>query len=348
VAVLSLAACGHGHPAARAVPTTVTTSTTVAPTTTTTRPKPRTPPPPPTSPLTGLYQPNSHQLSAPAVVVKIDNVDEARPQTGINQADVVYEEEVEGGLTRLAAVFQSKYPAVVGPVRSGRLTDEGIADDLNHPVLAYSGTNAIFLPILRSQPVTDVDGENYPGLFYRSGANVAPHNLYSDVAWLAAASATHRPPLPLFGFVPAGGQFSGPGLAPAAGVALSFPAASVRWDYSPKYRLWVRTQNGSADVDQSGTRLSADNVIVQFVPYVSSGEATGEGGPPASIPEGELVGSGPAWYLSGGRVLGGSWTRSALTTLTVFKDGHGHSVRLNRGRTWIELVPLGAPSTLIP
>ena len=134
------------------------------------------------------------------MVVKIDNVDAARPQSGINQADVVYEEEVEGGLTRLAAVFQSQYPAVVGPVRSGRLTDEGIADDLNHPVFAYSGTNAIFLPILRSQPVTDVDDDNHPGLFYRSNLNVAPHNLYANVASLAACVDHPHParrPVPL-------------------------------------------------------------------------------------------------------------------------------------------------------
>ncbi len=171
-AALLVAACGGGHPAVRAAPTTVSTTTVAPTTTTTTRPKPPPPkPPPPTAPLTGLLQPNHQQLSAPAVVVKIDNVAAALPQSGVNQADVVYEEEVEGGLTRLAAVYQSDYPAVVGPVRSGRLTDEGIADDLNHPVLAYSGTNAIFLPILRAQPVTDVDDGNHPELFSRSGAN---------------------------------------------------------------------------------------------------------------------------------------------------------------------------------
>jgi hypothetical protein len=281
-------------------------------------------------------------------VVKIDNVDPARPQSGINQADVVYEEEVEGGLTRFAAIFQSNYPAVVGPVRSGRLTDEGIADDLNHPVLAYSGTNAIFLPILRSQPVTDVDGDNHPGLFYRSGVNVSPHNLYANVASLAAASTTHSPPAALFNFVPAGHQFSGPGLAPAAGVVVNFPEASVGWNWYPPDWVWLRTQNGTSDLDRSGARLSATNVVLQFVPYVSSGEETGEGVPPVSIPEGLLVGHGPAWYLSNGKLLEGSWTRGALTSLTAFKDAAGQPVRLTGGRTWIELVPVGINPTLVP
>jgi hypothetical protein len=281
-------------------------------------------------------------------VVKIDNVDAARPQSGLNQADVVYEEEVEGGLTRLAAVYQSDYPAVIGPVRSGRLTDEAIADDLNHPVFAYSGTNAIFLPILRAQPVTDVDGDNHPELFYRSALNVAPHNLYADVAALAAASTTHAPPRPVLNFVAGGGQFSGPGVAPAAGLQLDFPELSVSWDWSPTYRVWLRAQDGSDDVDRSGARLSATNVIVQFVPYISSGEASGEGGPPVPIPEGLLVGSGPAWYLSNGKVIAGTWNRSSLTSLTGFRDAAGAPVRLTRGRTWIELVPLGVHPTLIP
>ena len=207
---------------------------------------------------------------------------------------------------------------MVGPVRSGRLTDEGIADDLNHPVFAYSGTNGIFLPILRSQPLTDVDDDNQPGLFYRSNLNVAPHNLYSNVVSLAGASTTHAPPPALFGFLPAGGHFTGPGVAPDVHIGLALPAAAVTWDWSAASRLWLRGQNGSADTDRSGAQLSATNVIVQFVRYITSGIATGEGGPPAPIPEGILVGSGPAWYFSNGEVVKGTWHRSALTSTTAY------------------------------
>jgi hypothetical protein len=334
-----------GHHSVAAAPTTSTTVTTVAPTTTT-RPKP--PPPPPVSPLTGLLQPNTAQLPAPAVVVKIDNVDAARPQTGINQADVVYEELVEGGLTRLAAVFQSQYPTMIGPVRSGRLTDTGIADDLNHPVFAYSGTNGIFLPVLRSQPFTDVDDGNRPDLFYRSNLAVAPHNLYANVVALAGASTTHAPPQQLFQYVPAGGVFAGPGAAPIAQVGINFPDTSVGWAWNPALPAWTRTQNGSADIDRAGVQISAANVILQFVPYVTSAMATGEGGPPAPIPTGELVGSGVAWYFSNGHYVVGSWSRPALTALTAFKDASGAAVQLTPGRTWVELVPTGTVPTLVP
>jgi hypothetical protein len=294
------------------------------------------------APLTGL--PVSAQVAAhPAVVVKIDNIVEALPQAGVNQADVVYEELVEGGLTRLAAVFQSQYPARVEPVRSGRLTDEGIADDLNHPVLAYSGTNGIFQPILAAQPVQDVTGTSYPSLFIRDPAREEPHNLYTSAAALALTDKPARPPSSRFlSFHPAGQRFRGAGVARATGVSIPFPAASIQWSWDAKSRLWLRTQDGAADVDSTGARLSATNVIIQFIPYVTSAYASGEGNSvPAPIPKGEMVGKGTAWVLSGGAIVKGTWSRHSLTTLTVFKDAAGKLIKVAPGRTWIELAPAG-------
>ncbi|MGH9055881.1 MAG: DUF3048 domain-containing protein [Acidimicrobiales bacterium] len=337
----SLTACG-ARPKASAA-TTQPTTTTVPPTTTTTEP-----PPPPVAPLTGLAQPDATQLSATAVMVKIDNVDAARPQTAVNQADVVYEEMVEGGLTRLAAVFQSAYPGRVGPVRSGRLTDSAIADDLNHPVLLYSGTNAMFYPVLRSQPLTDVDSDNHPGLFYRSGPAPEPHNLYSSVAAAAKLSSTHAPPPPLWAFRAAGTPMAGAGVTPAAQIDIGFPDASIRWTWDASSNQWLRYQNGTADMDSAGTQLSASNLVVQFVGYRTSGMATGEGVPPTPIPQGELVGSGTAWFLSGGAIVKGTWSRASLTSVTVYKDSAGNPIALAPGRTWVELPPTGTVPAVAP
>jgi hypothetical protein len=345
-AVGLLGACG-GHGRIATPPR--TTSTTVPATTTTTRPKAKPHPKPiPTAPLTGLVDRNLAQLRMPAVVVKIDNVDAARPQTGLNQADVVYEEMVEGGLTRLAAIYQSQYPAVVGPVRSGRLTDAGIADNLNHPVLAYSGTNGLFLPILRSQPVTDVDGESHPGLYWRSDLSYAPHNLYTDVVHLASVSTTHAPPRPLFYYHSPRATFSGAGVARAVHIGISFPATSVTWDFDARSRQWLRGQNGSADTDRSGQRMAATNIVIQFISYGTSALSSGEGAPPAPIPAGQLVGKGVAWFFSQGRIVEGTWTRSKLTWLTSFRDRKGAPIRLTPGRTWIELLPLGVQPSVVP
>jgi hypothetical protein len=287
-------------------------------------------------------------LVAPAVVVKIDNVDVARPQQGIGQADVVYEEMVEGGLTRLAAVFQSDYPTVVGPVRSGRLTDEFLADDLNHPVFVFSGTNANFLPILESQPVTAVTESSEPALFYRAGPKVAPDNLYSNVLSLAKLSTTRTAPAPLFSYVPKGSQFGGPAGGPAASIAIQFPDASISWQYSPSAGGWVRSQNGTLDVDASGHPIVASNVVVMFISYVTSGMAVGEGVPPTPIPEGVLTGIGQAWFLSAGQIVRGTWSRPSLTAVATCMNAAGGPVRLTPGKSWIELVPVGSVPAVTP
>lgn len=340
VAVVS-AACSSGHKKAAPSTTASTTpSTTVAPTTSTTTV-------PATYPLTGEPVTNKVQQTSPAVVIKIDNVDQARPQTGLDYADVVYDAEVEGGLTRLAAVFQSAYPPEVGPVRSGRLTDEGIADDLNHPVLVFAGTNAIFLPLLMAQPATVVDDDNHPEQFVRVG-NDAPHNLYSDVAKLAALSSTHTAPAPLFSFVKPGQAFTGSGVAPAAGVSFSFPAASVRWTWDAATGKWNRSQDATPDVLADGHQISATNVMIYFVPYITSGVATGEGVAPAPIPEGILTGTGNVWVFSGGKVVKGTWQRPNLTTPATYTDHSGHPIALDRGNTWVELAPVGTIPAITP
>jgi hypothetical protein len=338
VSAALLAGCGGHRDVATPSPTTGAS-------TSTSRPAEHTSPPVAlVNPLTG--EPVDHSLAhRVAVVVKIDNIQQALPQTGVNQADVVYEEMVEGGLSRLAAVFLGDYPHLVGPVRSGRLTDEGIADDLNHPVLAYAGTNGIFQPILAAQPLHVVEIDNYPDLFFQTGSNVPPHNTYIDVAKVAATVSDPSGPEPLWEFRKSDAPFTGPGAAAASSVSIDFPAAAVLWSWDSRSRTWLRTQNGVPDNDSAGQRLSAANVIVQFIPYVTSAYVSGEGasaqGTP--IPTGEMVGSGTAYFLSGGTVVRGTWQRASLTSRTVYRNLAGQPIRLAPGRTWVELPEIGSP-----
>ena len=333
-------ACSSGH--RKAVPTTLAT-TTVPPTTA----APTTTLPPPVAPLTGLPS-TAAAMAKPAVVIKIDNVDQARPQTGINDADVVYEVEVEGGLSRLAAVFQSKYPTTVGPVRSGRLTDEGVADDLNHPVYVFSGTNGLFLPVLAAQPVTMVNDSNHPEQFQRIGSNI-PHNLFANVASLAALdSGTHGPP-PLFKYLAAGHPFGGAGAAPASAVSASFPAATAAWTWNASTHLWQRAQNGTPDVDAAGRQVAVPNVVFMFINYVTSAYATGEGlAAPAPIPTGVFTGGGQAWFFVDGKVVKGTWSRPSLTSPATFSDSSGAPIAIAPGQTWVEAMPNGTIPTITP
>src|SRR4051794_19015060 len=173
---LLLVACGGGKK--KAAPTTTSAPTTTVATTTTA--------PPPVMPLTGLPVTDPGKFARPALVVKIDNADgdgrgnQARPQTGLNQADVVYEEKVEGAVTRLAAIFHSQDSDPVGPIRSARSTDVAVFSPLHRPLFAWSGANPTFADLIHASPIVDVGYDAHSEVYGRRGDRVAPHDLYSS------------------------------------------------------------------------------------------------------------------------------------------------------------------------
>jgi Protein of unknown function (DUF3048) N-terminal domain/Protein of unknown function (DUF3048) C-terminal domain len=314
------------------------TTTTVAPTTTTTQPAA------PTAPLTGLAQPDASALNRSAVVVKIDNVVGALPQTGVTKADVVYEEMVEGGLTRLAAIFQSQLPDPVGPIRSGRTTDEGIIDDLNYPVFVYSGANTDFLAALAQQPVVNVNADTHPSLFFRAGPNVAPHNYFANATDLQAQALPGKgAPPSLFDYRTAKSAPNA-GATPTATATVQFPSAQAVWTWQAKTGTWLRAQNGTPDLDIAGVQISAANVVIQSIPYVTA--LTEVGG--TIIPEGEQVGTGQAWILTKGSVVKATWTRPNLTSVATYKDSTGNPILLTPGQTWVELLPNNLTPSFTP
>lgn len=328
LAALVLAACsGAGGEQA--------TTTTSRPTTTTE--------PPPTAPLTGEALTDEDRaaevLGRPALVVKIDNHDQnARPQTGIAQADVVYEERVEGGATRLAAVFHSEGSDPVGPIRSARTSDIGIVSPLNRPLFAFSGANREALAEVLSAPIVDARWDALPDEYEKVRERPGPHDLYSTTSglWSHAPDGAGPPP-PLFTYrdrddAPAGGE-------PVEGVTFAFGGrvnygAAYSWDSDG----WAREQNGTPHLDAAGDRIAPANVIVQFVDYVDTSQRDQAG---SAVPEAQLVGSGDAWVLTGGRLLRATWAKPSLDAVTTYTDPAGRPVALAPGRTWVELVPPG-------
>lgn len=219
-------------------------------TTTTTR-KPRRPGTGPPGPLTDQPVDVPGIERRGALVVKIDNLDpDARPQSGLTLADVVFEERVEGNITRFAAVFHGSDSDAVGPIRSGRSTDLGITGQLHRPLFAFSGANGSFLDLLRNGPLTDVGADARPGAYYRSPAKVIPHNLYSSTQTLYGQAGAVAP-TPLWPFrapntVPAGAR-------PVVGAAFQFGGGFTnvvyRWDPNEGGGAFVREQNGSIHYD---------------------------------------------------------------------------------------------------
>ena len=326
-----VAACGGGDEDAAETTTSTTTSTVP-------------PAPPGTAALTALGA-DPGLLGRPALVVKIDNAPKARPQAGINEADVVVEEGVEGGVTRFAAIFHSRDAGSVGPVRSARSTDISVSRQMGRPLFAYSGANSVFAGLLKSSPLIDVGVGVVPGAYRREPGRPAPYNLFSSTAPLFGAGSGGTAPPPLFAFRPPGEE------APAAWEPA--PRVQAQWrgrivttavfEWDAAGGGFARTQDGTPHVDASGARVVPQNVVLQVVNYRDTGLVDRSG---ASVPEAELIGDGEAWVLTGGRMVRGRWSRPSEEAVTAYMDGSGAPIRLTPGRTWVELVPVGNLKTL--
>jgi hypothetical protein len=293
------------------------------------------------SPLTGIGV-GGYATGHPALVVKIDNVGAARPQQGINEADVVFEEMVEGGFTRFAAIFHSTPADPVGPIRSARSTDVALLAPLYHPLFSYSGANRDFQKMIRESSMVDVGVDNFPGKYYRQQGRKAPQNLFSNTSQLhSLASPDAKAPPPLFSYRDAGTRPSEPGARPMSPAGAKFfydgkERTVVSYDWDPGTNGWTRIQNGSLHVDTEGRKVTPNNVIFQFVDYRNTGYVDSSG---AKVPEATVVGSGTAWILSAGYLVEASWEKADQNAVTVFRGKDGKYVRILPGRTWVELIP---------
>ena len=327
-ALLVLAACGGGGGGGDAAPPGDATTTTL----------------PPFAPLTGLPLTDQARLARPALVIKIENAPASRPQSGLDSADVVYEEIVEGGITRFLAVFHSTDADPVGPVRSLRPSDPDIISAFGG-LFAYSGGIPNFIEVLRRTPgITDVgvdlldEGPDKP--YTRRAGRTPPNNLYTTTAKLyaRAPSTGTRPPARLSDFLPPGQAFTAGGAAAATGLSLTVGITPVSYDYDAASKTYRR----AGLVEGSGV-AAPTNLIVQFTSYTETDETDLTG---TTVEKAATVGSGDALILSGGMAVRGKWSRDSPTAHTTYTDANGAPIRLAAGRTWIELAQNGARFTL--
>lgn len=310
VLIVALAACGGsgGHTAKKRV----------APTT----------PKPTVAPLTGLPDPSGQTLQRPALSVKIENTPEARPQTNLETADVVFEEVTEGEITRFVAVYNSTIPDVIGPIRSVRAMDPDIVTPLGG-IFAYSGGIPESVNLIRQAPgVNSLDESQAGSAMFRDKSKKAPHNLYGHGQDLLAKGGQPVPVRPLFSYADAGGAFNGD---PVAQVDIGFKQGyGVTYTFDAASRTWKRSYGLTPHTAASGQQIAPTNVIVQFV------------GCCVPSPEGgayQTVGQGQAWVLSDGKIVRGQWTRSDRSQPTQYVDASGAPIKLLPGRTWVEFVP---------
>jgi Protein of unknown function (DUF3048) N-terminal domain/Protein of unknown function (DUF3048) C-terminal domain len=279
------------------------------------------------SPLTGRPTTAGH----PVLAVKIDNVGPARPQTGLTGADVIYVEPVEGGLSRILAVFSSTLPPRVGPVRSARESDIALLAQYGRVGLAFSGANQGVLAAVRGADLVELSPDRAASAYSRRGPHRAPHNLYADPAALlrkgtgvaAAKDVGFR-----FGSLPSGG-------APTTGTVLRYPAASTGFTWSKTRRRWNVSLDGRAAATTDGGRLAPATVVVQHTRVTSSKYHDVLGNP---TPFTETIGSGKAVVLRDGQSFTGTWSRPSASVGTTFMTPAGAPLTFAAGQVWVVFV----------
>lgn len=288
---------------------------------------------PPTAPLTGLPDPNGEARGRPALEVKVDNTEDtpSRPQAGIDAADVVYEEVVEGEITRFLAIFNSTLPDSVGPIRSVRATDPNIVWPLGG-VFAYSGGAAPNVDLIRQAPVNAVDETGAGDAMFRERGRAAPYNLFGRPAELVAKGGQPVPPPALFEYLKQNEASPGD---PATAVHIGFaPGYDPTYTYDAASRTWKRSYGATPFTAASGQQVAPTNVVVQFTNY--------EGGVGNPTAEGVTVGEGDVWVFTDGKVVRGRWTRPAKEQPAKYVDAAGKPIKLLPGTTWVHLAPIGA------
>jgi DUF3048 family protein len=299
--------------------------------------------PPAVFPLTGLPAGDAAVAARPALSIKVENTPPARPQAGLDAADVVTEELVEGGITRFFVTFQSHGSPMVGPVRSARTVDAALLRQLGGGLFAYSGAAAgEIAPVKADSTAALRSPDQAPDAYWRVTSRPAPHNLYTSTDRLYQAAsrlgARRAPPPRLFRFAarpPAGGRT-------VRAVAVPFsPAADyvAGWRWDPTAGLWDRYQGGQRATVAGGAGVAATNVVVLRVKVGTiPGLVDSLGNPDPNV---IVVGKGACWVFRDGRAYTGTWQRPAIGQVMRLVGGNGKIIALHPGRTWIELEPVG-------
>ena len=303
-----------------------------------------------TAPLTGIQfaegSLEAQALSRPSVACKIDNSVDARPQLGLNRTDVVFDEMVEGGLTRLVAIWHSDQPSAVGPVRSIRPMDPDIISPFGG-IVCYSGGQWAFMQMMLNTNVFNASetSEQDKGTFSRTKDRIAPHNVIVDVDKLATNHPELAAPTVQFGFANALANST----AALSGTSVSdikvyFPLALAQWVPTADETRFLRTQDGKIHTDAAdGSQLAATNVVIMTMKIDRSYLDRKYGNVPKTV----MIGTGEAQVCSAGKCVVATWAKASQTAPITLTDAAGNPVLLAPGNTWFELMPANPEGKLV-
>lgn len=282
----------------------------------------------------------------PILVVKIDDTAAAHPQAGLEDADVVYIEEVEGGLTRLVAVFSSKIPDVVGPVRSARISDIELLEQFGRVAFAYSGAQSKLLPVIADANLENLGAQRQGRDIYANDpARRAPTAMMLQAKTLMEKVAAQGSSIAVS--KSAGWAFGDIGETGTAisSVKVSWPANSYDVAWSQSENRWLLSQRGLPDLAASGSQLGPTTFVIQFVLITPSEYFDKVGG---VTPFSATVGSGKGFILRDGMAIAAIWHRPIAQAGTSWTLPTGEEILFAPGQIWVALTdkqPVFTPAT---
>ena len=285
-------------------------------------------------------------IDGPVLVVKIDDTRAAHPQAGLEDADLVYIEQVEGGLTRIAAVFSSKIPAVIGPVRSARISDIEILEQFGRVAFAYSGAQKKLLPVIAAANLENLGAQRQSREIY---SNDPLRNAPTAMMLQAQAlmQKVKEQQLPVAISKSAGWNFAesfdtGTAIVSAK---VSWPANSYDAVWSSTEKRWLLSHGGVANLAANGTHLGASTFVIQIVSITPSEYGDKFGG---VTPFTATVGSGRGYILRDGKYIAALWDRATPDVGTSWKTTSGEEIPFAAGQIWIALTDKEPVFTPIP
>ncbi len=274
-------------------------------------------------------------VNGPVLVVKIDDTVSAHPQIGLEDADLVYIEQVEGGVTRLAAIFSSRIPTRIGPVRSARISDIELLAQYGRIAFAYSGAQKKLLPVIASANLQNLGAQAQSPIIYTTDPNrrqpfamVLRADLLMQRVVEKGYQITQSKNMGWqFGQAPVGGR-------PISSVKVSWPATSYTATWSMAQKRWHFSNNGNLKVAESGKVLGATTLVIQNVLITPSIYYDKVGG---VTPLSATIGSGSGYILRDGRSFKAKWSRISLADGTRWTLEDGTEINFAAGQIWVAL-----------
>jgi hypothetical protein len=274
-------------------------------------------------------------IDGPVLAVKIDDTNAAHPQIGVEDAEIVYIEQVEAGLTRLAAIYSTVIPQKIGPVRSARISDIDILNQFGRVAFAYSGAQRKLLPVIAAANLEDLGAQRQsPTIYTTDPARRSPFAMVLRADLLMQKIKDNNLPVDLaksvgfvFGDLPEGGK-------PVQQVVMNWPSATYSAQWSEKESRWHLSHNGKLNLADSGVVLGPTTLVIQMVKISPSEYGDKFGG---ITPLSETVGTGKAYVLRNGEVFSATWNRPFPDSGTTFSLADGSTMNFAAGQIWVAL-----------